>query len=276
MLASLWQRYLTATRYALSEQLRNRTALLLLVVFVPLWDYLFWLVVPDLSLSFLFRATDVFIQVNGRELALLTAGLNSITLIVGFMLFASTRKNTQVDRRLVLCGYPQSLLLLAKLSALVAIALVVSCYTSLVLWAFWRPSSLPLVWLGFFCAALCYGALGLLLGVLVRGELEGFFLIIMISLIDTSLQNPLGNPVANQGFLRWFPTFAPMQFSVAGAFAQHIPWLYLLFSLAWPIGFALLGLLLFWWKTRAWSVHTAPFSPEPAATPTERASLKRI
>jgi hypothetical protein len=66
----------------LTEKVRNRTALLLLLVFVPIWDYLFWLVVPDTPLSFLFRATNAFIQVNGRELTLLTAGLNSITLIV--------------------------------------------------------------------------------------------------------------------------------------------------------------------------------------------------
>lgn len=266
MLTTLWYRYLTAARYAISEQMRNRTALLLLVIFVPLWDYLFWLVVPDQPLSFLFRATNVFIQVNGRDLSLLTSGLNSITLIVGFMLFASTRKNTLVDHRLVLCGYPQSLLILAKLTALIAVALVISCYTSVVLWAFWHPISLLLLWLGFFCAALSYGALGLLLGVLVRGELEGFFLVIMISLIDTSLQNPLGNPVANQDFLKWFPTFASMQFSVAGAFARSIPWSYLFASLAWPASFALLGLVIFWWKTRAWSVHTLIPSTESMAT----------
>lgn len=276
MLALLVYRYLTATWYALSEQARNRTALLLLVIFVPTWDYLFWLVVPDAPLSFLFRATNQFIQVNGRELTLLTAGLNSITLIVGFMLFASTRRNTQFDRRLVQCGYQQSLLILAKLTALVAIAFAVSCYTGVVLWVFWRPASLPLVWLGFFCAALSYGALGVLLGVLVRGELEGFFLIIMVSLIDTSLQNPLGNPVANQDFLRWFPSFAPMQLAVAGAFSQHVPWHYLLTSLAWPIGFALLGMVIFWWKTRAWSVHTAPLSAESKADVVEGIASKNV
>jgi hypothetical protein len=269
MLTTLMRRYLRATWYALSEQVRNRTALLLLVVFVPIWDYLFWLVVPDAPLSFLFRATNAFMQVNGRQLTLLTAGLNSITLIVGFMLFASTRRNTQFDRRLVQCGYQQSLLILAKLTALVAIACAVSCYTCLVLWAFWHPASLPLVWLGLFCAALSYGALGVLLGVLVCGELEGFFLIIMVSLIDTSLQNPLGNPVANQDFLRWFPSFAPMQLAVAGAFSQGISWNYLFVALAWPLGFSLLGMVIFWWKMRAWSVHTAPLSADLATNALE-------
>ncbi len=82
MRASLVYRYLTAIWYALSEQTRNRTALLLLVIFVPTWDYLFWMVVPDAPLSFLFRTTNQFIQVNGRELTLSALGLNSMTLIV--------------------------------------------------------------------------------------------------------------------------------------------------------------------------------------------------
>jgi ABC-2 type transport system permease protein len=258
-------RYLTATRYALAEQVRNRTALLLLIIFVPTWDYLFWLVISPEQLGFLVRATNTFIQVNGRDLSFLTAGLYAITLIVGFMFFSSTRKNTQFDHRLVLCGYPQSTLILAKLTAIAASSLVVSLYTGCVLLAFWRPSAFALVWLGFFCSALCYGAFGLLLGVLVRAELEGFFLIIMVSLIDTSLQNPIGNPVANQDFLRWFPSYAPMQFAVAGAFDQEIPWLFLVYSLAWPLGFALLGLAIFFLKTRPHPSHaTDPAADTPA------------
>ncbi|HYK85213.1 MAG TPA: ABC transporter permease [Ktedonobacteraceae bacterium] len=266
MFASIWHRYLTATRNALFEQARNRTALILLIAFVPIWDYLFWLVVPAEPLSFLFQTTGVFLQVNGRNLTLLTAGLNAITLIIGFMLFTSTRKNTQFDRRLVLSGYSQVQLILAKLTALVVVSAIIALYTTLVLLAFWRPGSFFLVWLGFFCSALGYGALGLLLGFLVRGELEGFFLIIMISLMDTSLQNPFGNPIANQPFLKWFPSYAPMQFVVAGAFNQTIPWLYLLYSLAWPLGFALLGFAIFLWKTRAWSVQVTPPSPSTMAT----------
>lgn len=269
MPASLWSRYLTATRYALAEQVRNRTALFLLVIFVPTWDYLFRLVIPDDPVSFLFRATNAMIRVSGLDLSLLTAGLYAITLIVGFMLFASTRKNTLFDRRLVLCGYPQSLLILAKLTALVAVAIAVSFYTSLVILAFWQPASLPLVWLGFLCSALGYGAFGLLIGSLVRGELEGFFLIIMISLIDTSLQNPIGNPVANEIFLRWFPSYSPMQFVVAGAFNREIPWLYVLYSLAWPLVFAFLGFSIFSWKTHVWRYQKTPPIPMANGSPAE-------
>jgi ABC-2 type transport system permease protein len=54
------------------------------------------------------------------------------------------------------------------------VAAAVAAYTSLVLLAFWRPR--PAGWLailaGFTVIALAYGALGLLLGVLVRTDLE--------------------------------------------------------------------------------------------------------
>jgi ABC-2 type transport system permease protein len=64
---------------------------------------------------------------------------------------------------------------------------------------FWRPTAGG--WLAvlavFTVIALTYGALGLLLGALVKRDLEGFFLIIMGGLMDTFLRNTLGNPLAN-------------------------------------------------------------------------------
>lgn len=273
MYTSIGHRYLTAARYALLEQVRNRFALMLLLPFVPLWYYFGLLFTTDAPIAFKFRVTDVFLQVSAQEMTFLTLGLNAITLIVGFMLFTATRKNTRFDHRLVLNGYPQPLLILAKLTSLLAVAAAVSLYASAILYAYWHPHSLPLVWLGFFCAALCYGGLGLLPGVLVRGELEGFFLIIMLSLIDTFIQNPLGNPAANQEIVKGFPAFASMQVDVAGGFTAVTPWLYVLISLAWLAGFALFGLLIFWWKTRAWSVHTEPLSAESAATSGESTAL---
>ena len=262
MIGSIGRRYLTATRYALLGQAKNRMAIILLIAFVPIWYYIIGLFsVQDMPIDFKFRITGTSLHVSSHNLSLLTAGLSAITLIVGFMLFTSTRKNRQFDQRLVLNGYPQPLLVLAKLTSLVAVAAAVSLYASSLLVVFWHPGSLPLVWLGFFCAALCYGGFGLLLGVLLRGELEGFFLIIMVSMMDTFMQNPVGNPAANLRFIEWLPSFAPTQISVAGGFTHLVPWNYMLVSLAWFVTFALLGLAIFWWKTRAWRVHTRASSP---------------
>ena len=256
MTRSFQQRYLTATRYALFEQAHNRLALGLLVVFVPIWYAAIGAMMPEgVPAAFQFQPTQTWLQVDGHNLGLLTAGLSALTLIVGFMFFIAARKNTEFDHRLVLSGYPQPLLILGKLTGLVIVTALVSLYASVVLLAFWRPENWLLVWLGFWCAALIYGAFGLLLGVLVQNELAGFFLIIMTSMLDTFFQNPVDNPIANQPFLKFLPSYAPTQVYVAGGFTQLLPGQAILLALAWFAGFALLGLAIFWGKTRARKVQ---------------------
>ena len=142
--------------------------------------------------------------------------MNSLTLIVGFAVFVAVRRALPLDRRLVFAGYRQTILVAAKAGGIAMVAAGVALYAAIVLLAFWRPT--PAGWLavlvGFAVMAAEYGALGMLLGVLVKGDLEGFFLIVMGGLIDTFLQNPVGNPVANRPVLEYFPSFGPMQFSV--------------------------------------------------------------
>lgn len=258
--------YLTASRYTLLELARNRLALGLLLLFVPIWYLMLGSVVGDTPVPFRFRATGAFIQANGHEVVLLTAGLNALTMIMGFLMFAATRKAAPFDRRLVLCGYTQRALILAKLTALVVASAVIALYTTGILLAFWRPESLALVWAGYAFSALVYGGLGLLIGVLVSSETAGFFLIIMISLMDTGLQTPVENPVANAGWLAGLPAYGPTQLLVAGGFTSFVPWRETLLSLAWFAGFALVGLLIFWLRTRASNAHLRAVHPAPAAT----------
>ena len=255
MALSYGKRYAVATRYTLLEQLKNRLALGLLVVFVPLWYYIAYIFAGAGPVAFKFRATSTVLQVDSLHLTLLSLGLNSITLIVGFMFFAATRKDMRFDHRLVLSGYPQIQLILARLTAILVVSCLVALYAIAILFIYWRPAFAPLVWLSFFFGALIYGGLGVLLGVLVRGELEGFFVIIMVSFIDTFIQNPIGNPAASKDFIMVFPSFAPTQLYVAGGFTHVFPLVYVLISLAWIVGFTLLGLLIFYVKTRAWNVH---------------------
>jgi hypothetical protein len=245
--------WLTSVRYALIEQARNRFALGLLLVFVPIWDGLFGSIIPSDPVAFKLQSTGAFLQVNGHDLTVLASGFNAITLIVAFMLFAATRRNAAFDRRLVLAGLPQPVAMAAKTAALIVVSVLVSLYAAIVLDVFWRSELFGAVWLGYLLDSLIYGALGLLLGVLVSSELTGFFLIIMISLMDTLLQAPIENPWANKDFLAAFPTYGPMQVAVSGGFGHSVPSGGVVFALAWFIGFALVGLVIFWARTRAWT-----------------------
>lgn len=247
--------YLTATRYTLIEQARNRFALGLLMVFLPIWYFLMGAAIARGPAAFKLTATGQFLTVDAHDVTVLTAGASAIALICGFTIFAATRKGAAFDRRLVLCGLSQPPMLAAKLTALAGVALMISTYAVLVLVVFWRPENIALVWLGYFLVALVYGALGMLLGVLVGSELAGFFVIIMVGMLDTFFQIPVENPAGNQPFLRFFPAHGPQQLAVAGGFAGQLPFSMLLLSLAWVAGFGLVGLLIFWLRTRAWNRH---------------------
>jgi hypothetical protein len=241
-----------ALRFSLREQTRNRLAAILLIAFVPAWYAVTVALADHQRLTFRLFATGQELDVAGGHLTLITAGLNSLTMIVGFAVFDAVRKTLAFDRRLVFAGYRTSSLIAGKALAVVAVAAAVACYAALVLLAYWRPD--PAGWLTILAAytaiALEYGALGLLLGVLVKGDLEGFFLIIMGGMMDTFLQNPLGNPLANKPFLRWFPSFGPTQFAVGGAFGRTALWSYLGLGLAWATAFACCGLVIFRVRTR--------------------------
>ncbi|MDX6332804.1 MAG: type transport system permease protein, partial [Streptosporangiaceae bacterium] len=110
--------------------------------------------------------------------------------------------------------------------------------------------------------------------VLVRGDLEGFFLIIMISMLDTFLENPVDNPLANKPILEFFPSYGPTQFAAAGAFHHQVLPGMVALSLAWTAAFALLGLAVLRLRmphsaprrTRAGRLRTAATPGSPAIT----------
>jgi ABC-2 type transport system permease protein len=248
-----FRQFATAWRFAVRNQTRNRLAGLLLAVFVPVWYLLMLAIAGHQPLRFRLYATGQVLTVDAGHLTLISAGLNSLTIIVGFAVFAAIRKTLAFDKRLTFAGYRQATLIAAKTLAIAILAVAVACYTAVVLLAFWRPSLAG--WLailgGFAVIALSYGSLGLLLGVLVKNDLEGFFLIIMGGLMDTFLQNPLGNPLANKPILEWFPSFGPMQFAVGGSFGHQALWGHLALGLAWAGAFAAGGLIIFQMRTRS-------------------------
>ena len=209
---------------------------------MPVWDWLFGILIPPGPVAFNLQSSHAFLQVDGRDLTVLTSGFNAITLIVAFMIFAAARRDGAFDRRLVLAGLPRPVAVAAKAAAIVVVAALVSLYAALVLEAFWRPVAFGAVWLGYLLDALTYGALGLLLGVLVSSELAGFFLIIMVSLIDTTLQAPIENPLANKDFLAGFPSYGPMQVAVSGGFGHGVPGGGIVLALLWFVGFLVAGL----------------------------------
>lgn len=253
-----------ALRFSLLEKIRNRFALVLLLIFVPLWDLMLGSIIPSSPVDFRLQSTGTLLQIDGHNLTILTAGLNALTLVVGFMIFAATQESGAFDKRLVHAGLPQSVAMIAKVVAIVAVSAVIALYAALVLLIIWPSVSFFPVWLSYMLDALIYGTLGLLLGVLVNSQLSGFFLIIMISLSDTFLQAPIYNPVANKPALAFFPSYGPMQVGVSGGFGHSFSMISVWTSLAWAIGFGLIALMIFWFRTRS-LIHRSRMTIEGAS-----------
>jgi hypothetical protein len=239
-----------ALRLTLTEQARNRFAMLLLAVYLPAWYGVIYGLTDDASIGFQLRAFHVFVATNQHRLGLLTGMLNATTLIMGFVALSAVRRSALVDQRLVLCGYSRGALILGRLLALAVGAILLSAYAVAVLAAFTPPLNPGVVVAGTFGAVLTYAAIGVLAGVVARGDLEGFFFIIMLSLVDTFIQNPIGNPAANRAVVEDFPSYLPMQIIVGGAIANRVAWWQFWGSLAWAVGLGGLGVVGFWLRTR--------------------------
>ncbi|ASU84294.1 hypothetical protein CDO52_17160 [Nocardiopsis gilva YIM 90087] len=231
-----WIRYRTATGFALTEHVRNRLALVMVVVFVPIWMYVVYGVYADDQVRIFLRASNDHVTAHGNFIGTVSGAINAVTVIVGFMMFIVTFRSAWFDQRLVMAGYPFPHLLAAKFTALVAAAASVSVYSAAVIFVFWVPEQPILMWAPLFGAALAYGGLGVALGVLLRGELEGMFFIIMLSIIDVGLQNPISNPTGESDIVQYFPSYGAMQSALSAGFLDTVPTLHLLLGPAWFLG----------------------------------------
>lgn len=248
-----WSCFGTAMRFAVVEQARNRLALLIVVLFVPLWMTLAFEVVAQTPLRFYIRPVARFVVMDGNVVTQVLGALHSLALVVGFMMFVATARSALFDRRLVQAGYPRSCLALAKCASLVLVAAAVAVYATAWVHLFWRPTQPVVFAVGMFTGSLVYGGIGIVLAAVLRSELAGMFLAIMISSIDLLLQNPLINPDADSVLVQYLPSYGAVQSSVAAAGLHVVPWSCLLLGAGWALGMAAMGMAAFVVRTRSYS-----------------------
>jgi ABC-2 type transport system permease protein len=239
----------TTFRLSLVEQKHNRFAIALLLGYLPAW----YGIIAALSagtIQFKLRAFDVLVITSQLRLSLLTGMLNATTLIMGFVGLTVMRQSEAVDQRLVLCGHSRAALVLGRLVALGLASLAVAVYATGVLALFFPVRHFAVVAAGTFVAVAAYVAIGMLAGVLLPGDLEGFFFVIMLSIVDTFMQNPIGSAAANHQVVEFFPSYLPMQMAAAGALTDRAAWWQFWAGLGWAGGFGALVLVAFWYRTR--------------------------
>ncbi len=259
-----WSLFTTASRYALIGHTRNRFAMLLVVVYIPVWIALAYVTIPDLPAPFRLRATGEVLSPPGNHLTQITGALNAVTLIAGFMMFAATFSGGAFDRRLAMAGYPRYHLVLAKLSALTLVCAAIAGYATVAVGLSWPPRQPLLLAAALFCAALTYGALGVVFGSVLRREVEGMFAILMISILDVALQNPLSSSGSDSAVVRFLPTYGAVQAGMSAAFSDAPAVQGLVIQCLWLVTAASAGFLVFRRRTgNALPAERRPWVPAP-------------
>ena len=239
---------------AVRELMRSRIALILLLLIPTLFNLLIVLTTTDRPLAFKLASVseETFLQVSERRESLIFIGGAAVGLLTSFLALSLIQKHAEVNRRLVLCGYKPWELIASKLAVLLCVVVLVACYAAAILRLFFQPERFAFVVLGFMFAGYVYGCYGLLVGSILKRELEGVLLIVLLANIDAGwLQNPIYYADAqNKMIIRRLPAYFPSQVSMVSAFTDHSIFNPLIGSVVYGSILLLGALLIYFWRMR--------------------------
>lgn len=226
------RRITTSVRMATLDLVRNRVAMLLLLVIPLVLFGLVYATTGEREVPFqLSTVGETLLTGDERQMSLLFIALTSISGVSAFLGFLLVLGPLGTDARLVLEGYRPAELLLAKLLVMCGVAAVVALYVTALVPLFVRPGRLAGVFAGLLLGSVVYAAFGMALGALVRQELEGMLAILLLVNIDAGwLQNPVFFAHAHQqDLIRLLPAHYPGQVVMVSAFtaadiAQAVAW----------------------------------------------------
>jgi ABC-2 type transport system permease protein len=208
----------TAIRMGVSE-FRRTPVLLALLVFLPAYMIgLFTQVAPDQPA--VVHLTGETAQVSLTEaFPAFTAPMTAALLsgIAGLFLMQSA---ADADGRLSVAGYRAREVVLARLGLLVGVSAVTSLVAIGVMLVAFEPNHLAWFALATGLAALVYGVVGVLAGLLLD-RLPGVYLVMFGAMLDLFLfQNPLATDTPPGA--EWMPGHFPMQLAMDAGFAASV------------------------------------------------------
>lgn len=220
------KRVLLAARLGLADLIRRRLTLVLLFVVPALFDAVVLATsakrdVPVVLAAL--RPADTERLLDERGLTLVFMGTAAVCFLTCFLAFHLVHKRRAADARLVLAGYRAHELLASKLLVLAVIVLAMSVYETLILRPFLEPRHLPGFVVGLFLAGLVYACVGLFVGAVAGHELEGIFVIVLLTNVDVGwLQNPVYYATSERrGLIEMLPGHSPAQLAIASAFTDE-------------------------------------------------------
>jgi len=187
-----------------------------------------------------------------KEIALVFFAVTSTGFLVSLIGLNLVQVESEVNRRLVICGYHPFELLISNLLVLLLLITAIAVYIgSLVSW-FVSINHFLMFIFGLMLIGFVYGCYGLAIGSMIKGKLEGVFFIVLLANIDSGwLQNPMYYAGAhNSEIIRYLPAYFPSQSAIIAAFTDYSSANEILYSLLYGAGFLILALLIFYNKMR--------------------------
>ena len=243
-----------ASLMTLKDLVRRKIVLILLILIPSVFYAVTYLTTDMMIIPFKLAAVtkEPIIMVHARKISLIFLGLSSAGLLSAFLSMNLIQRNIEVNRRLVICGYTTSELIVSKLMILLLIITLLAFYVGSMLWIFFKPTSFFGVILGFMLIGFVYGSYGFLIGALLKGELEGILVVTLLANIDVGwLQNPIFYAGAtNKEIIRSLPAFYPSQTSIISAFSLYGVSYSVMLSVAYGAVLLLIALIIYWLKMR--------------------------
>ncbi len=248
------KRIITGLSMILKMLFRRRIVIISLIVIPVVFLSVVEMTASSKTILFRLASMDekVFITEIMKSVSLVFFSNTATGFLVSFLALNLIQIDSQVNRRLVICGYHPSELLLSNLLALLLMILSIAVYIGLLINFFVPIEHLPMYILSLMLIGFVYGCYGLTIGSLIKGKLEGVFLIVLLANIDVGwLQNPMYYAEAhNNIFIRYLPAYFPTQSAIIAAFTDYSGTNARLFSILYGSVFLILSLLIFYNKMR--------------------------
>jgi len=234
--------------------LRRPIVPILLVVVPATFFIVIYLTTSDREVPFRVASLleKVFINVSERNSSLVFFAIASVGFLASYLALTLIQKNISINRRLIVCGYHPVTILLSHLLVLIILIICISIYVGLSLLLFFTPSHMVTLIIGLILAGWVYGCYGLLVGSLIKGELEGILLIVLLANIDAGwLQNPFFYAEAqNQAIIRYLPAYFPSQTSILSSFSDYNVAGDIINSFLYGLGFLVLAVGVYYYNMK--------------------------
>lgn len=260
-----WQRFITSLNMHFKMLMRRRIVLLLLSIIPCIFIFVVHLTSSENDILFELGMADAktIIKAPQVNVALIFVTLATIGFLSSFLSINLVQQYQGINRRLIICGYqPGELIFSGLFIMLIMNLLLVICIGSAII-LFFQPENPASMMLGLLFTGLTYGSYGILVGSLVKGELEGTLLVILLANIDAGwLQNPLFFAEARNKFIiQLLPAYHSSQISIAATFTNLSLLKPIIASLIYTACFLGLSLLISYYKMRVKKHVRKSFAP---------------